>query len=281
MFTPAPRAMIRLISVSKTVQSGAEKLTILHSLTLDVPHGQFVAVVGSSGSGKSTLLGLKAGLDAPPTDYIALDGEYFTQLDEDDLARLRSEKVGFILQSFHLVPSLTALENILVPLEIRGIPDARAKARGLLGEVGLTARGHHYPSQLSGGEQQRVAIARAFANDPVILLADEPTGSLDARNGARVFDLLVKLNRLHGTTLLLVTHEQSLAEQADRVIRLHDGRVVEDTEDDRSATSHGCVAGTPHSSVGSITNPDHVTMAALVSTQVAEYVILVVCNQFT
>jgi putative ABC transport system ATP-binding protein len=221
--------MIRLANVSKVVTSGAEKLTILHALDLAIPRGQFVAVVGPSGSGKSTLLSLVAGLDYPTTGTIALDGDDITQMSEDELARLRRVKVGFIFQSFHLVPSLTAYENILVPMEIRKLPKARARAQALVDQVGLHDRGHHYPSQLSGGEQQRVAIARAFSNDPAILLADEPTGNLDSRNGAHIFELLVKLNRERDTTLLLVTHEQALADQADRVISLSDGRVAGDS----------------------------------------------------
>jgi putative ABC transport system ATP-binding protein len=222
--------MIRLANVSKTVTSGSERLTILDAVYLVIPRGQFVAVVGPSGSGKSTLLSLVAGLDYPTTGDIRLDGEYITQMGEDELARLRGAKVGFIFQSFHLIPSLTAYENILVPMEIVRAPKARERAQTLLDQVGLHDRGHHYPSQLSGGEQQRVAIARAFSNDPAILLADEPTGNLDSRNGAHVFDLLVKLNRERGTTLLLVTHDHTLADQADRVISLSEGRVVEDRE---------------------------------------------------
>jgi putative ABC transport system ATP-binding protein len=225
--------MILLNNVSKTVTSGSEKLTILHAVYLTIPRGQFVAVVGPSGSGKSTLLSLVAGLDYPTTGDIRLDGEYITQMKEDELARLRGAKVGFIFQSFHLIPSLTAYENILVPMEIAGLPKARERAQALLEEVGLRERGHHYPSQLSGGEQQRVAIARAFSNAPTILLADEPTGNLDSKNGAHIFELLVKLNREHGTTLLLVTHDHTLANQADRVISLSEGRIVEDRETER------------------------------------------------
>jgi putative ABC transport system ATP-binding protein len=226
--------MITLSNVSKTVTSGSEKLTILHTVDLSIPAGQFVAVVGPSGSGKSTLLSLVAGLDAPTTGEIRLNGESINQLSEDELARLRGAKVGFIFQSFHLIPSLTAYENILVPLEIRRMPEARSRAQKLLDEIGLHERGHHYPAQLSGGEQQRVAIARAFSNDPAILLADEPTGNLDSRNGAHVFELLIKLNRERGTTLVLVTHDRALAEQADRMISLHEGRIVDDVEYDRT-----------------------------------------------
>lgn len=220
--------MIRLLNISKVVMSGSEQLTILHSLSLEIPRGQFVSVIGPSGSGKSTLLSLIAGLDAPTVGEIYLDGQNITRMSEDNLAELRGEKVGFIFQSFHLIPSLTAYENILVPMEIRGMPKAVARAQALLDEVGLHDRGHHYPSQLSGGEQQRVAIARAFANDPPILLADEPTGNLDSKNGQHIFDLLLKLNRDRGATLLLVTHDHQLAAHADRRISLRDGRIVED-----------------------------------------------------
>lgn len=226
--------MIKLVNISKTVMSGAEKLTILHALYLTVPGGQFVAVVGPSGSGKSTLLSLIAGLDKPTTGYIALGGEYITQMKEDELARLRRNRVGFVFQSFHLIPSLTAYENILVPMEIARRPQARARAQALLEEVGLGKRGHHYPAQLSGGEQQRVAIARAFSNEPRILLADEPAGNLDAKNGAHVFDLLIKLNRERSTTLLLVTHDRTLADRADRRIVLNEGRIVRDVLRDQS-----------------------------------------------
>jgi putative ABC transport system ATP-binding protein len=220
--------MIQLTNVSKVVTSGTEQLTILHSLDLQIPSGQFVSVVGPSGSGKSTLLGLIAGLDAPTSGSIKLNGQDITRMSEDDLAELRGKLIGIIFQSFHLIPSLTAYENILVPMEIMGLSRARDRAQLLLDEVGLHERGHHYPSQLSGGEQQRVAIARAFANDPQILLADEPTGNLDSKNGGHIFELLLKLNRNRGTTLLLVTHDHQLAGLADRKISLNDGRIVED-----------------------------------------------------
>ena len=220
--------MIRLTRVSRTVTSGREQLTILHPLDLDVPRGQFVAIIGPSGSGKSTLLALIAGFDAPSSGEIRLDGRDITRMNEDDLADLRGALVGFVFQSFHLIPSLTAYENVLVPLELAGADDAQERAEALIEEVGLQERAHHYPSQLSGGEQQRVAIARAFSNRPQILLADEPTGNLDTKNGARIFELLVSLNRHHGTTLMLVTHEQSLADRADRCITLNEGRIVKD-----------------------------------------------------
>ena len=209
--------------------SGDEQLTILHELDLTIPNGQFVSITGPSGSGKSTLLGLVAGLDAPTAGDIRIDGESITRMNEDDLASLRGRKIGIVFQSFHLIPSLTALENVLVPLEIAGVAAAKERARQLLEDVDLTARAHHYPSQLSGGEQQRVSIARAFSNNPSILLADEPTGNLDSRNGRHVFDLMLELNRRHGATLLLVTHDRDLAAQADRLIDLKDGRVASDS----------------------------------------------------
>jgi putative ABC transport system ATP-binding protein len=223
-FSAAP--MIRLTNVSRGVTSGSEQLTILHSLDLTIARGEFVAIVGPSGSGKSTLLSLIAGVDSPTSGEIFIDGRNITTMNEDDLADLRGAMIGVVFQSFHLIPSLTAFENVLVPLELAGADDARERARQLIDEVGLRERGHHYPSQLSGGEQQRVAIARAFSNRPKILLADEPTGNLDTRNGAKIFELLVALNRHHGTTLVLVTHEQALAETADRQITLNEGRVV-------------------------------------------------------
>ncbi|HEY7442575.1 MAG TPA: ABC transporter ATP-binding protein [Vicinamibacterales bacterium] len=218
--------MIELRGLSKTVASGGRPLTILHPLDLIVPSGQFVAVVGPSGSGKSTLLGLIAGLDDPSSGRILIDGADITGLGEDALARLRGQKIGFVFQSFHLIPSLTALENILVPMEIAGRRDAAVRAQVLLDEVGLQGRGHHYPSQLSGGEQQRVAIARALSNDPVIVLADEPTGNLDSANGRHIVDLLLSINRTRGTTVVLVTHDAELAALADARLVLRDGAVV-------------------------------------------------------
>jgi putative ABC transport system ATP-binding protein len=221
--------MIELYKVSKVVPSGAEMLTILHALDLVIPDGQFITVVGPSGSGKSTLLGLIAGLDAPTSGEIRIDGQAITGMNEDALAELRGAKIGVVFQSFHLIPSLTALENILVPMEIAGASNAESRAQRLLEDVDLVARAHHYPSQLSGGEQQRVAIARAFSNDPSILLADEPTGNLDSNNGRHVFELMVEMNRKRNTTLVLVTHEYELASIADRQISLRDGRVVSDS----------------------------------------------------
>jgi putative ABC transport system ATP-binding protein len=219
--------MIQLHEVSKTVTSGTEPLTILHPLTLDIPRGQFVAVVGPSGSGKSTLLGLIAGLDAPSSGRVMIDGVDVTALGEDELARLRGEKIGFVFQFFHLIPSLTAYENVAVPMEIAGVADVRRRAQALLEEVGLTGRAHHYPSQLSGGEQQRVALARALANDPPILLADEPTGNLDSTNGRHILDLLRTIHRSRSATIVLVTHDSDLASLADVRLVLRDGRVVE------------------------------------------------------
>jgi putative ABC transport system ATP-binding protein len=220
--------MIELRGISKTVQSGGQPLTILHPLSLTVPRGQTLAIIGPSGSGKSTLLGLIAGLDAPSSGQILIDGVDITTLDEDTLAGLRGEKIGFVFQFFHLVPSLTALENILVPMEIAGRRDARPRAQALLDEVGLHDRGHHYPSQLSGGEQQRIAIARALANDPPLILADEPTGNLDTKNGRHILDLLLQAGRARAATLVLVTHDPSVAAIADAQLTLRDGRPVEE-----------------------------------------------------
>jgi len=219
--------MIALRGVSKTVESGGRPLTILHPLDLTIQSGEFLAIVGPSGSGKSTLLGLLAGLDAPTTGSVEIDSVDITRLSEDRLARLRGEKIGFVFQFFHLVPSLTAFENILVPMELARRRDARSRAASLLGEVDLSDRGHHYPSQLSGGEQQRVAIARALANDPPIVLADEPTGNLDSSTGRHVLDLLLNVRRARRSTLILVTHDASIAALADTRLSLRDGRPVD------------------------------------------------------
>jgi len=227
--------MIQLKNVTKTVRSGTDNLTILDNVSIEIPDGQFLAVTGASGSGKSTLLGLIAGLDAPSSGEILVDGETITAMSEDDLARIRSEKIGFVFQSFHLIPSLTAFENILIPMEILGLRDARERAEKLLEDVDLTNRGHHYPAELSGGEQQRVAIARAFANKPKFLLADEPTGNLDSRNGGHIFELMTDLHGKNNVTLVLVTHDQALADKAERQIVLRDGRVVEDMINRRDA----------------------------------------------
>ena len=220
--------MILLQNVTKTVRSGTGDLTILDDVSIEIPDGQFVALTGASGSGKSTLLGLIAGLDSPSGGRITIDEDDITAMGEDGLADIRSRKIGFIFQSFHLIPSLTAFENILIPMEIRGLRDAKDRANVLLEDVDLTNRGHHYPTELSGGEQQRVAIARAFANQPKILLADEPTGNLDSKNGKHIFELMTGLHTKNNVTLVLVTHDIELARQAQRQIVLRDGRVVSD-----------------------------------------------------
>src|SRR5947207_14351038 len=217
--------MIELHGVSKIVPSGDRTLTILHPLDLRIESGRVVAITGPSGSGKSTLLGLIAGLDAPSTGRIVIDGEDITAMSEDALARFRGRRIGFVFQFFHLLPSLTALENVRVPLEIAGAADAGPRADALLNEVGLAPRRHHYPSQLSGGEQQRVAIARALANHPAILLAAVPTGNLDSGTGHQVIDLLIDVNRRRGTTVVLVTHDAELARRGDVTIALRDARV--------------------------------------------------------
>ncbi len=220
--------MLQCTSLTKTYRSGDRELTVLNDITFSVEPGGFVAIVGPSGSGKTTLLGLLAGLDRPTAGAVRLDGQELGTLDEDGLARLRGEKIGFVFQSFHLIPTLTARENVQVPLELRG-DDAGAVADELLRRVGLAERAGHYPAQLSGGEQQRVALARAFSTRPKVLFADEPTGNLDARTGAGIIDLMVGLNRDFGTTLVLVTHDTDLAARARRTIRLADGRIIGDS----------------------------------------------------
>ena len=220
--------MLRCQQLTKTYLSGGRTLTVLKDITFQLEPGGFLAIVGPSGSGKTTLLGLLAGLDRPSSGEVHLDGADLNALDEDARARLRGEKVGFVFQSFQLVPTLTATENVQVPLELRG-ERIDGRAGELLSRVGLAGRGHHYPAQLSGGEQQRVALARAFANRPRILFADEPTGNLDARTGHMIVELMSELNRDLGTTLVLVTHDVDLAARAHRTIRLADGVVVHDT----------------------------------------------------
>jgi putative ABC transport system ATP-binding protein len=228
--------MLRCESLTQTYRSGGRELTVLKDISFTLEPGGFLAIVGPSGSGKTTLLGLLAGLDRPARGRVWLDGTDLGRLDEDARARLRAEKVGFVFQSFQLIPTLTARENVEIPLELarpaqgaRGAPPDGARADELLARVGLTDRAHHYPSQLSGGEQQRVALARAFSNRPRILFADEPTGNLDARTGASVIDLMTELNRELGTTLVLVTHDGELASRARRTLRLADGAVVADS----------------------------------------------------
>ena len=220
--------MIQLSNITKTVRSGDEDLTILSNVSIEIPDGQFVALTGASGSGKSTLLGLIAGLDSASSGSILIDDEEITSMNEDGLAKIRSKKIGFIFQSFHLIPSLTAFENVLIPMEIAGNRNARSRANLLLSDVGLTERGHHYPNELSGGEQQRVAIARAFANEPSILLADEPTGNLDSKNGQHIFELMEDLHERRNVTLVLVTHDAALAGKAQRQVVLRDGVVIDD-----------------------------------------------------
>jgi len=213
----------------KIIENPPSRVEILRGLTFSVPHGQFVAIMGASGSGKSTLLGLMAGLDTASSGRVVLDGIDITNLREDALARLRGRKIGFVFQSYQLVSTLTAEENILLPAELSGHDgEARPRAKELLERVGLSNRADHYPVQLSGGEQQRVALARAFVTRPPILMADEPTGNLDSANGQHVLDLLIQLNREEKTTLLLVTHDRRLAEYADRIITMQDGRVLSD-----------------------------------------------------
>src|SRR5262245_59751553 len=214
--------------VSKRIDTASHRVEILKDIDFEVARGQFVAIMGASGSGKSTLLGLLAGLDSPTSGQILLDGDDITGLEEDDLAVLRGRKVGFVFQSYQLIPTLTAEENVLLPLDLAGGRDGRDRARELLDRVGLLDRRDHYPVQLSGGEQQRVALARAFVMRPPILMADEPTGNLDTRNGRLGLDLLLQLNQREKATLLLVTHDRDLASAADRRITLRDGMIVAD-----------------------------------------------------
>lgn len=221
--------------LSKEYRSGDNKLAVLRDVSFSIPQGAFVAIVGPSGSGKTTLLGLLAGLDTPSRGQVMIDDADMTAMDEDQRAQLRGEKVGFVFQSFQLISTLTALENVQVPLELRGERGATERARDLLKRVGLGDRLDHFPTQLSGGEQQRVAIARAFVNEPRILFADEPTGNLDSDTGARIVELLESLNRESATTIVLVTHDLTLAARAQRIIRLSDGRVVSDAATERAA----------------------------------------------
>jgi putative ABC transport system ATP-binding protein len=221
-----PRTVLEARKLRKEVSSPEGSLTILDDVSLAVNAGESVAVVGASGAGKSTLLALLAGLDEPSAGEVWLDGVELSALDEDGRAAARARHVGFVFQSFHLVPSLTALENVMLPLELAGRRDARQAAREVLGQVGLGSRLGHYPRQLSGGEQQRVAIARAFVTSPAVLFADEPTGNLDTATGARVVQLLFDLNKASGTTLVLVTHDRDLAARCDRMIEIDAGRLV-------------------------------------------------------
>jgi len=215
--------------LSKEVSSPEGTLTILRDVSFSIVAGETVAVVGASGAGKSTLLALLAGLDLPTRGYVDLNGSNLSSLDEDGRALLRADNVGFVFQSFHLVPSLNALENVMLPLELAGHADARRQARDIIDKVGLAERWSHYPAQLSGGEKQRVAIARAFATEPAVLFADEPTGNLDSRTGANIMELMFELNRSSSTTLILVTHDNELAERCDRVLALDAGKLVSDS----------------------------------------------------
>lgn len=222
--------MIRVTGLTRSIATATHTVHILKGIDFSIARGEFVAIMGASGSGKSTLLGLLAGLDSASTGSIELDGEDITKLNEDQLARLRGRKIGFVFQSYQLIPTLTAEENVLLPLDLQGSGDRQSYQRAvdLLDKVGLAQRRDHYPVQLSGGEQQRVALARAFVTQPPILLADEPTGNLDSANGKQVLELLITLNRSEGTTLVLVTHDRELASYADRIITLRDGLVVSD-----------------------------------------------------
>jgi putative ABC transport system ATP-binding protein len=221
--------MIKVSALTKSIATATHRVDILNGLDFEIPRGQFVAIMGPSGSGKSTLLGLLAGLDSPTSGSVVLDGEEIVGLSEDRMALVRGRKIGFVFQSYNLIPTLTAEENVLLPYELTGSNgDGRARARRLLETVRLLDRADHYPVQLSGGEQQRVALARAFIVQPPILLADEPTGNLDTANGQVVLELLIDMNRRERTTLILVTHDRELAGHADRVITLRDGRIVSD-----------------------------------------------------
>ncbi|WP_289039160.1 ABC transporter ATP-binding protein [uncultured Zobellia sp.] len=218
--------ILKITGLERTYTSGNKQLTVLHNITFDVEKGQTFSIVGPSGSGKTTLLGLCAGLDAPNAGSVALCGQDLNTLNEDERAQLRNKEVGFIFQNFQLLPTLTALENVSVPLELQGAKDATEKSTDLLEKVGLKDRLHHYPSQLSGGEQQRVALARAFANSPSILFADEPTGNLDTETGEKVIQLLLDLNKENGTTLVIITHDLELANRTQQILRLKGGKIV-------------------------------------------------------
>ena len=225
-------AVLSAHELQKQVSSQEGTLTILDGVSFEIPAGASVAVVGPSGAGKSTLLALLAGLDLPTRGHVSLAGSNLSELDEDGRARVRAERVGFVFQSFHLVPSLNALENVMLPLELAGRNDARQAAREIIDRVGLGERWSHYPSQLSGGEKQRVAIARAFATEPAVLFADEPTGNLDSKTGANIMTLMFDLNRNSSTTLVLVTHDAALAARCERVLELDAGRLVRDSGGD-------------------------------------------------
>ena len=220
--------MIEISELTKTLYGGGHKVEILKSIGLTIPSGQFIAITGHSGSGKTTLLSLIAGLDNPSRGTIKIDGQDITKLNEDELALLRGKRFGFIFQNFHLIPTLTALENVVLSAELNNTPGATKKSEDLLGIVGLGDRQHHYPAQLSGGEQQRLSLARAFVNEPNIILADEPTGNLDSKNSNRIIELIRELHRVKQATIILVTHEPQVANQSQRILTLEDGKIIKD-----------------------------------------------------
>jgi len=220
--------VIEITNLVKTLHGGGHKVEILKSLDLTVPTGQFLAITGQSGSGKTTLLSLIAGLDTPTNGQIVIDGQDMTKLNEDELAILRGKRFGFIFQNFHLIPTLTALENVVLSAELNNTPSATKKANDLLGTVGLGDRLHHYPAQLSGGEQQRLSLARAFINEPDIVLADEPTGNLDTKNSEHIIELILELHRVKQATIILVTHELHVAKRSERILTLADGQIISD-----------------------------------------------------
>jgi len=221
--------LIRISGLNKSLHGGGHQVDIINGIDLTVPDGQFIVVTGPSGSGKTTLLSLMAGLDAPTSGTILIDDQDITKLNEDELAELRGERFGFIFQNFHLIPTLTALENVVLSAELGGTSNSHKKSVDLLGVVGLAERMHHYPAQLSGGEQQRLCLARAFVNEPDIVLADEPTGNLDSKNSNRVLDLMMELHQTRKATVVLVTHEPDIAGKSQRILTMADGKIVEDT----------------------------------------------------
>ena len=225
--------MIEISGLIKTLYGGGHKVEILKSIDLTIPTGQFIAITGHSGSGKTTLLSLIAGLDAPTDGKINIDGQDITKLNEDELALLRGNRFGFIFQNFHLIPTLTALENVVLSLELNNTPGATKKSENLLNTVGLGNRLNHYPAQLSGGEQQRLSIARAFVNEPDIILADEPTGNLDSKNSDHIMDLIQELHQVKKATIILVTHELQVANQSQRILTLEDGKIISDQEKEK------------------------------------------------
>lgn len=220
--------MIEIEHLNKSLHGGGHRVDILNGINLTIPGGEFVAITGASGSGKTTLLSLIAGLDAPTSGHISIDGQDITKLNEDELAELRGQRFGFVFQNFHLIPTLTALENVILSAELNHTQGAHKKSKDLLGVVGLGDRFHHYPSQLSGGEQQRLSLARAFVNEPEYVLADEPTGNLDSTNSDRILDLIGELHRVKQATILLVTHEEPVAQRSQRTLTMADGKIVGD-----------------------------------------------------